>query len=83
MQRCAVLLQAAQLRPAACIYPSKRILPAALCGAGEPIVVLRSDIDALPIQEPEAGLAYASRNSGRMHACGHDAHMVRPTTHGC
>lgn len=36
-------------------------------------VALRGDIDALPIGE-ETGLAYASTNSGVMHACGHDVH---------
>lgn len=40
-------------------------------GKGKPIIALRADIDALPVQEPE-GLAFVSKNSGRMHACGHD-----------
>ena len=35
---------------------------------------LRSDIDALPVQE-ETGLPFASENPGVMHACGHDGHM--------
>lgn len=38
-------------------------------------VVLRADIDALPIRE-ETGLAFASRNEGVMHACGHDIHTA-------
>lgn len=38
-------------------------------------VMLRADIDALPITEP-AGKPYASRNSGVMHACGHDCHAA-------
>lgn len=38
-------------------------------------VVLRADIDALPIEEA-TGLPYASTNRGVMHACGHDLHAT-------
>src|SRR5882757_10879976 len=37
-------------------------------------VLLRSDMDALPVLE-RPGLSFASTN-GRMHACGHDLHMA-------
>jgi hippurate hydrolase len=39
-----------------------------------PAIGLRSDMDALDITEA-TGLSYASRNEGKMHACGHDGHM--------
>ena len=49
----------------------------ALLDTGKPgkTVMLRADIDALPIHE-ESGVEFSSRTEGRMHACGHDAHMA-------
>ena len=48
----------------------------AMLDTGKPgkTVMLRADIDALPIHE-ESGVNFASGADGRMHACGHDAHM--------
>ncbi|MEG2542591.1 MAG: M20 family metallopeptidase [Christensenellaceae bacterium] len=37
---------------------------------------IRADIDALPIDEKNKDCVFCSKNSGMMHACGHDGHMA-------
>jgi amidohydrolase len=44
-------------------------------GKPGPAVLLRGDMDALPITEA-TGLPFASRHDGVMHACGHDLHVA-------
>ena len=44
-------------------------------GSDNRLLAIRTDMDALPIQERTA-LEYASRKSGIMHACGHDVHTT-------
>jgi amidohydrolase len=44
-------------------------------GTGEPTVVLRADIDALPLPDLK-DVPYASTREGLCHACGHDVHTT-------
>ncbi|MFW6754878.1 amidohydrolase [Lactiplantibacillus plantarum] len=55
-------------------YPGETGVVAEI-GHGAPIIALRADIDALPIQEDNE-LSFRSMIPGRMHACGHDFHTA-------
>ncbi|WP_435397559.1 amidohydrolase [Lactiplantibacillus plantarum] len=55
-------------------YPGETGVVAEI-GHGAPIIALRADIDALPIQEDNE-LSFRSTIPGRIHACGHDFHTA-------
>ena len=44
-------------------------------GGGERCLLLRADMDALPVREANQ-VPYRSRHEGKMHACGHDGHVA-------
>lgn len=66
-----------KLRPLELAYVANTGVVARMRGknASAPLVAIRGDIDALPIQE-ETGVPWASQHAGVMHACGHDVHAT-------
>ena len=47
----------------------------ALIGGGEPVILLRADMDALPMEE-QSGEIFASDTAKTAHTCGHDMHAA-------
>ncbi len=72
-RRVALRLEAAGLRPSILPKGTGLIVDIGGGGADEPVVALRADIDALPIDD-EKDIPYRSTNRGACHACGHDVH---------
>ncbi|MEG0145439.1 MAG: amidohydrolase, partial [Clostridia bacterium] len=58
-------------------FTTERTWVIGLIEGGKPgkTVAFRADMDALPLEE-QSSTPYCSRNPGRMHACGHDAHTA-------
>ena len=67
------ILDANGIRHRSCPTPTGAI--AEIGGGNGPVVGIRADIDALPVQE-QTDLSYASEVPGVMHACGHDFHTA-------
>ena len=67
-------LRALRLDVARCPTPTGAVAVLETGRAGA-TVMIRADIDALPILE-ESGVEFASQVEGRMHACGHDGHTA-------
>jgi len=61
------------LRPS--FHLNKTAVSASIRNGNGKTIVLRADMDALPIQE-QTGLPFASQKTGIMHACGHDMHTA-------
>ena len=73
--------------PKACAYVEKELRACgiepsrcgcgitATVGSGEPVILLRADMDALPMAE-ESGLPFACKSGKAAHTCGHDLHAA-------
>ncbi len=74
-RRIALRLEAAGLRPSILPKGTGLMVDVGPGRPGEPVVALRADIDALPIND-EKNVPYRSVSRGACHACGHDVHTA-------
>jgi len=74
-RRIALRLEAAGLKPAILPKGTGLTVDIGRDSPGAPVVALRADIDALPIND-EKDVPYRSLNRGACHACGHDVHTT-------
>src|SRR5215469_5421350 len=74
-RRIALRLEAAGLRPSILPKGTGLTVDIGEGAPGAPVVALRADIDALPIND-EKDVPYRSLNRGACHACGHDVHSA-------
>jgi len=74
-RRIALRLEAAGLRPSILPKGTGLIVDVGDGAPRGPVVALRADIDALPIND-EKDVPYRSLNRGACHACGHDVHTA-------
>jgi amidohydrolase len=74
-RRVALRLEAAGLKPAILPKGTGLIVDIGDGQPGRPVVALRADIDALPLND-EKDVPYRSVNRGVCHACGHDVHTA-------
>ncbi|GLV98812.1 amidohydrolase [Streptomyces lavendulae] len=69
-------LEEAGLRPRVLKSGTGLICDVGTWDGGRPMLALRADIDALPIPDAKAHVAYRSTVPDRAHACGHDVHTA-------
>lgn len=70
------VIQGRELSSVVAVLRGRGPVPAGRAEGDRPVVLLRGDMDALPVTEALPHLDYVSRIDGQMHACGHDLHTA-------